>query len=102
MNFLFHVKAQRTLLQAEDTHDVQLGADQDNELQRLIREIEENGQSQLEGVFQEAEKSEEEVGDELRKVWERDVTSRKEFFEDQLKNSKLCKHLYWYHLIHLH
>ena len=29
------------------------------------------------------------IGDALREAWERDVTERKEFFEDQLKNSTL-------------
>ena len=64
-----------------------LGVIQDNELQHLIREIQKNGQSHLEGVFREADESGEGVGDELRRVWERDATLRKEFFEDQLKNS---------------
>ena len=90
-NIILLLKVRRSLLQTEDieAHDVELEAGQDNQLQCLIREIEENGQSELEGIFRKADESGEGVGDQLRQIWERDVTSRKEFFEDQLKNSKL-------------
>ena len=63
MNMLWKVR--RTLLQADDTHDVQLGDVQDNELQCLIREIEESGQSHLKEVFREANESGEGVEEEL-------------------------------------
>ena len=87
-----------------DTHDVQLGANQDHELQQLVAAIQENGQAQLEEVFREANVSGEGVGDELRQLWERDVILRKDFFEDQLKNSEfmcllVCVHMafsLWY------
>ena len=75
-------------MQISDEHDVQLGQSQDDELLQLVTAIQEQGQEQLESVFKEAGEVGEEVGDEVRQAWERDVVSRREFFEDQLKNSK--------------
>ena len=66
--------------------DVELNSEQDVELQQLVTAINQNGQSDLEAVFQEAETSGEGYGDTLRELWERDVVAQKQFFEDQLKN----------------
>ena len=66
--------------------DVELSNEQDIELQQLVTAINQNGQSYLETIFQEADDSGEGCGDTLRECWERDVIERKQFFEDQLKN----------------
>lgn len=54
-----------------------------------MKTIDEHGREHLEGVIAETEQCGEGTADELRKVWERDVTGRKEFFEDQKRNCKL-------------
>lgn len=66
--------------------NVDLSNEHDIELQQLVTAIDNNGQADLEAIFQEAENSGEGCGDTLREFWERDVTERKQFFEDQLKN----------------
>lgn len=76
------------MLQMDDSHDVQLSADQDEELQQLIHAIQEQGREQLEAVFKEADDAGE-VGSELRQAWNRDVEAGKDIFEDQLKNCEL-------------
>ena len=78
----------KTILSFEEPLDIELTGEQDEELQRLVKVIEEQGGEHLETIITEAEQSEKGTGDELRRVWDRDVTSRKEFFEDQLKNRK--------------
>jgi len=55
----------------------------------LIGAIQEHGREQLAAIFEEADDTGEEVGSELRQVWNRDVEARKDFFEDQLKNCEL-------------
>ena len=76
-------KLRKALLKYEDL-EVEVDAEQDSELQQLVATIEDNGQSELEKIFAEAG----ECGDELRSIWEKDVTSRREFFQDQMKNSR--------------
>ena len=65
-------KVRRSLLQTDDieARDTELEVSRDNQLQCLIREIEENGQSELEGIFRKADESGEGVGDQLRQIWE--------------------------------
>lgn len=74
-------QARQTLIRLNDSYDVQLNQDQDNELQQLISAIQEKGQDQLE-PFKDADTAGEGVGDELCQVWERDILAQKEFFED--------------------
>ena len=64
--------------------DVDVESEQDAELQQLVTTIDEKGQSELENIFAEAG----ECGEELRTTWEKDVTLRKQFFQDQARNSK--------------
>ncbi len=73
-------RMRKTILSYEDLLDVELTGEQDEELQRLVKAIDEHGEEHLETVITEAEQSGEGTGDELRQVWDRDVTSRKEFF----------------------
>ena len=82
------VKKLRKALQMHESSpfDVELSNEQDIELQQLVTAINQNGQSYLETIFQEADNSGEGCGDTLRECWERDVIERKQFFEDQLKN----------------
>ena len=61
---------------------------QDEELMKLVQTIDDTGTEHLEAVFSEADQVTEGNGEELRQTWERDVSSRKEFFQDQLKNRK--------------
>jgi len=68
---------------------MELRGDQGEEIQKLVAAIDENGQEELQAIYTEAESVEQGAGDVLRETWERDVRERKEFFEDQLKNSKL-------------
>ena len=82
-------KLRKTVLKYDDPLDVELSGVQDDELTRLVQAIEEKGKEHLESVFSEADQTGEGNGDELRRAWERDVSSRREFFQDQLKNRKL-------------
>lgn len=77
------------------SYDVGLSNEQDMELQQLVGAIGQNGQSDLETIFREAEDSGEGCGDTLREHWERDVTQRKQFFEDQLKNKSTSRGNRW-------
>ena len=61
-----------------------IDSEQDAELQQLVATIDDKGQCELENIFTEAG----ECGDELRSIWEKDVASRKQFFQDQVRNSK--------------
>ncbi len=76
----------KTILRYEHPLDVELNPTQDDELLQLVTAIDEKGQDQLDTVIAEANQFADGSGEELRKVWERDVTSRKEFYQDQLKN----------------
>ena len=78
-----HKKLRKALLKYEDL-EVEVDAEQDSELQQLVATIDDNGQSELEKIFAEAG----ECGEELRSIWEKDVTLRSEFFQDQMKNSR--------------
>ena len=74
----------KALLKYED-FDVDVDSEQDSEIQQLlVTTIDYRGQSEPENIFAEAG----ECGDELRSIWEKDVTSRREFFQDQLNNSE--------------
>ena len=76
-------KLRKALMKYED-FDVDVDSEQDVELQELVTTIDDKGQSELEKIFAEAG----ECGDELRNIWAKDVELRKEFFQDQLKNSE--------------
>ena len=93
-------KLRKTVLKYDDPLDVELSGVQDEELTKLVQTIEEKGKEHLEAVFSEADQTGEGSGDELRQAWVRDVSSRKEFFQDQLKNRKLVCHspIYWFSL----
>ena len=71
--------------------DIALTEEQENEMTELASAIEERGQKELKDIIEEAESIEEGNGEVIKKVWEQDVTSRKKFFEDQLKNSTLSE-----------
>ena len=72
----------------EDQLDMVVTGDHDAEMMQLVMTIEEKGREELEAIVAEAESAGEGNGEALREVWERDVHSRKQFFEDQLKNRK--------------
>ena len=57
---------------------------------QLVTTIDEKGQSELENIFAEAG----ECGEELRTTQEKDVTLRKQFFQDQARNSKCIVYVY--------
>ena len=83
-------RLQKALSKFDETSlDMELRGDQGEEIQKLVAAIDENGQEELQAIYTEAESVEQGAGDVLRETWERDVRERKEFFEDQLKNSKL-------------
>ena len=63
---------------------------------KLASAIEERGQEELKAIIEEAESIEEGNGEVIKKVWEQDVTSRKKFYEDQLKNSTLYNSCIYY------
>ena len=50
-------QVQRTLVQLNDSYDMQLSQEQDNELQQFITAIQECGQGELESVFKEADEA---------------------------------------------
>ena len=81
-------RLRKTVLKYEDPLDVELSGMQDEELMKLVQTIDDTGTEHLEAVFSEADQVTEGNGEELRQTWERDVSSRKEFFQDQLKNRK--------------
>ena len=58
-------------------------------MQKLVMAIEAEGKDQLNAIISEAQQMGNEVGDDVLQAWQRDVTSRKEFFNDQLWNRKL-------------
>ena len=68
--------------------DVDIDSEQDTELQQLVTTIDDKGQNELEKIFAEAG----ECGDKLRSIWEKDVALRKQFFQDQLRNSECNLH----------
>ena len=68
----------------EDSLDIELSGQQDKEMQKLVMAIEANGKDQLGGIISEAQQMGDEVRDDVLQAWQRDVTSRKEFFSDQL------------------
>ena len=72
----------------EDSLDIELSGQQDKEMQKLVMAIEVNGKDQLGGIISETQRMGDEVGDDVLQAWQRDVTSRKEFFSDQLRNRK--------------
>ena len=57
-------------------------------MQKLVMAIEAKGKDQLSEIVAEAQQVGDEVGDDVLQAWQRDVTSRKEFFNDQLRNRK--------------
>ena len=77
----------KTILKYEDDPlDTELSGEQDEELiilQQLVTAIEEKGKDDLAAIVAE---SGEDVGDEVIRAWQKDVSSRHEFFKDQLKN----------------
>ena len=76
-------KLRKALMKYEGLN-VNIDSEQDAELQQLVATIDDKGQGELENIFTEAG----ECGDELRSIWEKDVASRKQFFQDQVRNSK--------------
>ena len=70
--------------------DVDVYSEQDAGLQQLVTTIDNKGQSELEKIFAEAG----EYGDELWSIWEEDVALRKQFFQDQLRNSEYIAYIY--------
>ena len=74
----------KTILKYEgDPLDVKL---QDEEMQKLVMAIEDKGQDELAKITSECG---EEIGSNVMRAWQNDVSSRQEFFKDQLKNRKL-------------
>ena len=74
---------QKTILKYEDDPlDIELG-EQDEELQRLVMAIEEKGKEDLAAIVAE---SGDDVGDEVMRTWQKDVSTHHEFLKDQLKN----------------
>ena len=71
--FIISSQVRRTLVQLNDSYDMQLSQEQDNELHQFITAIQERGQDELESVFKEADEAGGGVGDELCHMWERDV-----------------------------
>ena len=69
----------------DDPLDVELSGEQDEEMQKLVMAIEEKGQDELAKIATECE----EIGDDVMRAWQNDVSSWQEFFKDQLKNRKL-------------
>ena len=77
-------RMRKTILKYEDDPlDIELSGEQDEELQRLVTAIEEKGKDDLAAIVAE---SGEDVGDEVMRAWQKDVSSRHESFKDQLKN----------------
>ena len=77
-------RIRKTILKYEDDPlDIELSGEQDEELQRLVMAIEEKGKEDLAAIVAE---SGEDVGDEVMRTWQKDVTTHHEFFKDQLKN----------------
>ena len=70
----------------DDPLDVELSGEQDEEMQKLVMAIEEKGQDELANIASECG---EEIGGDVMRAWQNDVSSRQEFFKDQLKNRKL-------------
>ena len=81
-------KLRKAIQKYEDFLDIELSCQQDEEVQKLVMAIEANGKDQLGGIISEAQQMGNEVGDDVLQAWQRDVTSRKEFFNDQLRNRK--------------
>jgi len=70
--------------------DVTLEDDQSDEVSEVVARIEQDCSEELQDVFREAEEYSTEAGSSLCSAWERDKENSKvEFFQDQLKNSKL-------------
>ena len=79
----------KSLFKKDHPLDVSLDDEQHDEMSMLVAAIEEKGQEELEEVMKEAESSGESCSMALKEVWERDVKERKDFFGDQLQNSKV-------------
>ena len=77
----------KTILKYEgDPLDVKLSGEQDEEMQKLVMAIEDKGQDELAKITSECG---EEIGNDVMRAWQNDVSSQQEFFKDQLKNRKL-------------
>ena len=70
--------------------NVDVDSEQDAELQQLVATIDDKGQGELEKIFTEAGECE----DKLRSIREKDVASRKQFFQNQVSNSKYIVCMY--------
>ena len=81
-------KLRKTIQKYEDSLDIELSYQQDEEMQKLVMAIEAEGKDQLNAIISEAQQMGNEVGDDVLQAWQRDVTSLKEFFNDQLWNRK--------------
>ena len=80
-------RLRKTILKYEDDPlDVELSGEQDKEMQKLVMAIEEKGQDELAKIASECG---EEIGGDVMRAWQNDVSSRQEFFKDQLKKRKL-------------
>ena len=84
-------KLRKAIQKHKDPFEIELSDQQDEEMQKLVMAIEAKGKDQLSGIVAEAQQVGDEVGDDVLQAWQRDVTSRKEFFNDQLRNRK-CKY----------
>ena len=61
---------------------------QDEETQKLVMVIEAKGKNQLAGIISETQQTGNEVGYDVLQAWQRNVTSCKDFFNDQLWSCK--------------
>ena len=66
----------------DDPLDIELSGEQDEEMKKLVMAIEEKGKDELAAIVAE---SGDDVGDNVIRTWQKDVSSRHEFFQDQLK-----------------
>ena len=80
-------RLRKTILKYEDDPlDIELSGEQHEEMKKLVMAIEEKGKDELAAIVAE---SGDDVGDDVMRAWQKDVSSRHEFFQDQLKNRML-------------
>lgn len=81
-------KLERELRKLKSTQ-CRLSDQQDIQMRKIVNIIEKDFGTELEGVIGESSKKETEKAELLRAVWKQDVKDRKEFLNDQRRNSEL-------------